>query len=141
VPLTLTDPTMVRYWITMAHAASLVAHGALAAGSGERLVTAADPVELEIGVVAERIWREAGAGEPQIHIAGVRPGETMREVLTGPGEELGDELVQGAAAIRGEAATDDAAALVDEVERAASAEERRRIWLAAMAPVATPAAP
>ena len=32
VPLTLTDPTMVRYWITMAHAASLVAHGALAAG-------------------------------------------------------------------------------------------------------------
>jgi hypothetical protein len=31
VPLTLTDPSMVRFWITKAHAASLVAHGSLAA--------------------------------------------------------------------------------------------------------------
>ena len=139
VPLTLTDPTMARYWITMAHAASLVAHGALAAGAGERLVTAADPIELEIGLVAERIWRQAGVGESQIHIAGVRPGETMREVLTGPGEELGEELVQGAAAIRGWSATDDTAAIVDEVDEAATAEERRQVWLAAMAG-ATPVA-
>ena len=139
VPLTLTDPAMVRYWITMAHAASLVAHGALAAGTGERLVTAADPVEQEIGLIAERIWRQVGVGDPQIHIAGVRPGETMREVLTGPGEALGEELVQGAAAIRGWSAADDAAAIVDEVERAAGAEERRGVWLAAMAG-ATPVA-
>jgi hypothetical protein len=62
-------------------------------------------------------------------------------VLTGPGEELGDELVQGAAAIRGEVSTDDVAAVVDEVERAAGPEERRRIWLAAMAPVPAPATP
>jgi len=139
VPLTLTDPTMVRYWITMAHAASLVAHGALAAATGERLVTADEPAECEIGLIAERIWRQAGAGAPQMHIAGVRPGETMREVLTGPGEELGGELVQGAAAIRAETTSDDAAAVVDEVERAQGPDERRRVWLAAMAG-ATPVA-
>lgn len=43
VPLTLTDPTMVRYWITMAHAASLVAHGALAAAAGAPHVPADHP--------------------------------------------------------------------------------------------------
>lgn len=74
-----------------------------------------------------------------MHIAGVRPGETMREVLTGPGEELGGELVQGAAAIRAEAASDEAAAVVDEVERAPGPDERRRVWLAALAG-ATPVA-
>ena len=39
-----------------------------------------------------------------------------------------------------DASTDDAAALVEEVERAAGAEERRRVWLAAMAPARAPAA-
>jgi FlaA1/EpsC-like NDP-sugar epimerase len=135
VPLTLTDPSMVRYWITMPHAASLVAHGALAARAGERVVTAHDPVELDIGTLAERIWGQAGAGEPQIHIAGVRPGETMREVLTGPGEDLGGELFQGAASIQGVEGGEDLVPVVEEVERSASAEERRRVWLAAMAPV------
>ena len=135
VPLTLTDPTMVRFWITMAHAASLVAHGALAAAGGKRLLTAAEPVELEIGLIAERIWELAGpAGPPDIHIAGVRPGETMTEILVGPGEELGDEVRMGAAAILGDAPTDAAAAVVEQVERGADADERRQAWLAALAP-------
>ena len=135
VPLTLTDPTMVRFWITMAHAASLIAHGALAAGAGTRLLTAAEPVELEIGVVAERIWTATGAGgPPDMHVAGVRPGETMTEILVGPGEKLGDEVRMGAAAIVGDAPTDVAAAVVEEVERGTSAEERRQAWLAALSP-------
>jgi nucleoside-diphosphate-sugar epimerase/sugar phosphate isomerase/epimerase len=143
VPLTLTDPTMERFWITLAHAASLVAHGALAAGGGTRLLTAADPVELPIGVLAERIWRTAGApGEPDLHIAGVRPGETMSEVLVGPGEELGGELHQGAAAITGDdgaAALAHASAVVEEVERAGGADERRAVWLEAIAAAPAPA--
>ncbi|HEX8207652.1 MAG TPA: polysaccharide biosynthesis protein [Solirubrobacteraceae bacterium] len=142
VPLTLTDPSMVRFWITMAHAASLVAHGALAAAGGTRLLTAADPVEEEIGVIAERIWRTAGPGtDPDLHIAGVRPGETMTEILVGPGEELGEEVRMGAAAITGDAPTDVAAAVVEEVERCTGAEERRQAWLAALAPPRAPAAP
>jgi nucleoside-diphosphate-sugar epimerase len=133
VPLTLTEPTMVRYWITMAHAASLVAHGCLAARDGMRLLTAHDPVELSIGELAQRIWRTAASSEPDVHVAGVRPGETTNEVLVGPGEELGGELWQGAASIERDAGPSVAAAIVDEVERAAGASERRAVWLDAIA--------
>ncbi|MDQ3740471.1 MAG: polysaccharide biosynthesis protein [Actinomycetota bacterium] len=141
VPLTLTDPSMVRFWITMAHAASLVAHGSLAARDGTRLLTAADPVELEIGLIAERIWALAGSGgAADMHIAGVRPGETMSEILVGPGEELGEEIRMGAAAIAGDAPTEAAAAVVEEVERCTGAEERRRAWLDALTAPRTPAA-
>jgi nucleoside-diphosphate-sugar epimerase/sugar phosphate isomerase/epimerase len=132
VPLTVTDPTMVRFWITMAHAASLVVHGCLAARDGVRLLTAHDPIELSIGELAERIWRTAAGGEPDLHVAGVRPGETMSEVLVGPGEELGGELWQGAVSIE-HGASPSAAAIVDEVECAAGAAERRAVWLEAMA--------
>jgi FlaA1/EpsC-like NDP-sugar epimerase len=121
----------------MAHAASLVAHGSLAAAGGTRLLTAADPAELSVGTLADRIWRSAtGGSEPEVHIAGVRPGETMNEVLVGPGEELGAVLQQGVVGILGDAPTDAAAAVVEEVERCASAEERRRAWLRALAPAA-----
>jgi nucleoside-diphosphate-sugar epimerase len=135
VPLTLTDPTMERYWITMAHAASLVAHGALAASRGARLLTAAGPVELPIGTVAERIWQQAGDGTVQMHVAGVRPGETMSEVLTGEDEDLAEELFQGARRIAGYTPLDAVMELVHEVEQCATAEERRRTWLRALAPV------
>jgi FlaA1/EpsC-like NDP-sugar epimerase len=142
VPLTLTDPAMVRFWITMAHAAALVGQGCLAAKEGSRLLTAADPIELPIGEVAARIWADAGpTPEPQLHIAGVRPGETMTEVLVGPGEGLGGELYPGTAAITGEAPAESAAAVVEEVERGASVEERRRAWLRALAPAAAPVSP
>lgn len=140
VPLTLTDPTMRRFWITMAHATALVAHGCLAAGAGARLLTVSDPEEVEIGRLAERIWQHAGTGSgPDLHIAGVRPGETMTEVLVGPGEELGGEVFQGAAVILGDAPTDAAAAVVGDVDACTSAEERREAWLRALAPVASPA--
>lgn len=139
VPLTLTDPTMERFWITMAHAAALVAQGALAAGSGVRLLTAHDPVELPIGEVASKIWETAAGGTPDIHVAGVRPGETMNEVLVGPGEELGGELYQGVAGIAGETPVEAMAAVVAEVDRAATAEDRRGVWLDALAAELAPA--
>lgn len=137
VPLALTDPSMERFWITMAHAASLVAHGALAAASGVRLVTAHDPREQAIGEVAARIWQLSAGGEPDMHIAGVRPGETMNEVLIGPGEELGPELHQGVCAITGDVALEAVGDVVDAVDAAPSAEARRQVWLDALA--ATPA--
>src|SRR5207237_9844344 len=56
VPLTVTDTTMVRYWITRGHAAALMAHGALLAAEGHSLLTAADPVSLTVGQLAERTW-------------------------------------------------------------------------------------
>ena len=59
-PLTITDPGMVRYWMTMPHAVTLAAHGALLAGEGTLLAGPADPASLTVGELAERIWREAG---------------------------------------------------------------------------------
>ena len=136
VPLTVTDTGMLRFWITLPHAATLVAHGAL---PGPGLLTAAGAATLTVGELAARIWRGAGGpGEPDLHVVGVRPGETMDEVLCGAGEELGEEVRQGAAAIVAAPPVDAVAALVEEVERAAGAEERRRAWLRALAPTAAP---
>jgi nucleoside-diphosphate-sugar epimerase len=102
VPLTVTDTGMMRFWITGAHAALALAHGALIAEEGEVLCTLHDPAELAVGELAERIWRAAGPGDaPDIELLGIRRGETLTEVLTGAGERLGPERQQGIAPIDG----------------------------------------
>ena len=135
VPLTVTDTGMVRYWITMAGAASLLAHGLLVAGSGETLVAASDAVTLTVGDVAERIWRLAGApGDPEIALTGVRPGETMSEVIAGPGEELGADAYPGVAAIRTAEPTAELVEMVAALGDHPGPAERRAAWLAALSP-------
>ena len=131
VPLTVTDTGMLRYWITMAHAAALVGQSIL---PGPGLLTAADPSMLTVGELASRIWRGAGGGaEPDFHVMGVRPGETMDEVLVGEGERLGGEVWSGVAGIE-RPVTSEVGALVDEVEAQAGSEERRAAWLRALGP-------
>src|SRR5919205_3495718 len=69
VPLTITDTGMLRYWITMAHAAATAAHGALLAGEGVSLAAPADPQQLTVGELARRIWRGGRGGRganPQV---------------------------------------------------------------------------
>src|SRR5205814_6799141 len=113
-PLTVTDTGMIRFWITMSHAACLVAQATLLARDGVPLCTASDAVTLTVGELAERIWRLAGpGGETEIELLGIRRGETLTEVLTGPGEELGAERFQGIAAIEGEIPTAGAAWVVE----------------------------
>src|SRR5262249_58516054 len=74
VPLTVTDTGMVRYWITMSHAACLVAQAALLAGEGIPLCSPHDPVMLTVGELAERIWRLAGPSRrPAVDVRGSRP--------------------------------------------------------------------
>ncbi len=133
VPLTVTDTGMVRYWITMGHAATLAAHAALLGRDGAVLAGPADPVTLTVGQLAERIWRETGGGGmPSLDLVGVRPGEVLREVLLGPEEEWGAQSRPGICSI-------DAAArksewpLPDEglLERAGR-EQARAAWLEAM---------
>jgi nucleoside-diphosphate-sugar epimerase/sugar phosphate isomerase/epimerase len=147
VPLTVTDTGMLRYWITMAHAAALVGQAIL---PGPQLMTAAEPAMLTVGELAARIWRGAGGGaEPDFHVMGVRPGETMDEVLIGAGERLGGEVWSGVAEIAAAPAAGDGAwradpaslaALVEDAERQDGGDERRAVWLRALgpAPVATP---
>ncbi len=127
VPFTITDPDMRRFWMTQAHAASMLAHGVLLAADGERLATAADPAELSVGELASRIWRQAGrGGEPESELVGVRAGEVMTEVLHGPDEALGPEVHQGVAAITGPGP--DAAALLAQID--APPRVRRAAWVA-----------
>jgi nucleoside-diphosphate-sugar epimerase len=133
VPLTVTDTGMVRYWITMSHAACLVAQAALLAGEGVPLCSPHDPEMLTVGELAERIWRLAGpGGETEIELLGIRRGETLSEVLTGPGETLGEERHQGICAIDGEIPTAGAAWVIERLPARGSREEARAIWLEAM---------
>jgi len=133
VPLTVTDTGMLRYWITMAHAATLAAHGTLLASEGVLLATAHDPVVLTVGDLAQRIWRLAGqAGEPDLDVVGIRPGETTSEVLIGPGERMGDERRQGTAEIAGEIPTTAPAWVVERLPADGSRAQARAVWMEAM---------
>jgi FlaA1/EpsC-like NDP-sugar epimerase len=124
---------MIRFWITMSHAACLVAQSALLAADGIPLCTASDAVTLTVGELAERIWGLAGpGGEIEIELMGIRRGETLTEVLTGPGESLGAERHQGIAEIEGEIPTAGAAWVVERLPERGTREEARAIWLEAM---------
>jgi FlaA1/EpsC-like NDP-sugar epimerase len=133
VPLTVTDSGMLRYWITHAHGATLAAHAALLASEGTLLAGPADPVALSVGELAERIWRSAGRpGTPEIEVIGLRPGETLSEVLVGPGETLADERHQGIAPVEGEIPTGGPAWVLEHMPERGSREEARSVWLEAM---------
>ena len=133
VPLTVTDTGMLRYWITMGHAATLAAHGALLAGDGTLLATAHDPVVLTVGELAKRIWTLAGNdGEPDMDVIGIRPGETTSEVLIGPGEEVGEERHQGICEIVGEIPIAAPAWVLERLPARGAREDARAVWMEAM---------
>ena len=133
VPLTITDPGMLRYWITLPHAAVLMAHAALLAAEGEVVATAADPAMLDVGTLGSRIWARAGReGAPAVDLLGIRRGETLREVLVGEGERLGPERRQGIAAIEGDVSTAGAAWIAEHLGERTPREEARAVWLEAM---------
>jgi nucleoside-diphosphate-sugar epimerase/sugar phosphate isomerase/epimerase len=133
IPLTTTNTAMIRYWMTKAHAATLAAHAALLAADGVHLAGPADPATLTVGELAERIWRQEGrAGTPPLDVVGIRPGETMSEVLVAPGEEIGDERHQGIAPIAGEVPTAAPAWVLERLPERGTREEARAVWLEAM---------
>jgi nucleoside-diphosphate-sugar epimerase/sugar phosphate isomerase/epimerase len=133
VPLTVTDTGMLRYWITMAHAVTAAAHGALLAARGARLATPAGAPELTVGEIATRIWRGAGLDEePNIELLGIRRGETMGEVLVGPGERLGEEVYPGLAEIESDVVTAAASWVAERIGAETSRETAREVWREAM---------
>jgi nucleoside-diphosphate-sugar epimerase/sugar phosphate isomerase/epimerase len=133
VPLTVTDTGMLRYWITMAHAVTAAAHGALLAAHGARLATPGGAPELTVGEVATRIWRGAGLdGEPNVELLGIRRGETMAEVLVGPGERLGEELYPGLVEIESDVSTAAASWVAERIGAETSREAAREVWREAM---------
>jgi FlaA1/EpsC-like NDP-sugar epimerase len=133
VPLTVTDTGMMRYWITMAHASTLALAGTLLAADGVLLAGPAEPVQLTVGELADRIWRQAGRpGKPSLDLVGIRRGETLSEVLTGPGELLGTERAQGIASIESEIPTAAPAWVAERLPDGGSREQARAVWLEAM---------
>jgi nucleoside-diphosphate-sugar epimerase/sugar phosphate isomerase/epimerase len=133
IPLTVTDTGMERFWITMAHATTLAAHAALLAADGSVLAGPTNLPTMTVGELAEQIWSFAGReGKPALDRIGIREGETMREVLTGLGEEVGPEADQGIAPILSDNPTDSAAWVAERLPEGVSREEARAIWLEAM---------
>ena len=80
--------------------------------------------------LARRRRRRAG----RHRAAGIRRGETMSEVLTGPGEQLGPERHQGIAAIEGGAPSAGPAWVAERLDAGMSREAARAVWLEAMRP-------
>jgi FlaA1/EpsC-like NDP-sugar epimerase len=89
-PISVTDPEVARYFLTVNEVSSLVIQAtALCAGGEVFLLDVGE--ELRIGELAERMIRSRGL-EPgkdiDIVYTGLRPGEKVRESLTGEHERL-----------------------------------------------------
>jgi FlaA1/EpsC-like NDP-sugar epimerase len=87
-PLTITDPAMTRYWMSMREAVDLVLAAAAAGPPGSTLL--ADPGP-PVGILemAERVRALAGRAEAaRVQVVGVRPGERLAEELASPNERL-----------------------------------------------------
>lgn len=95
-PVTITDPTMTRYLMTISEAVDLVIMAAVVSesqpkggGHGIFMLEMGDPVS--IMTVAETMIRLAGK-KPHLDIPivtiGARPGEKLHEALSAPGEEI-----------------------------------------------------
>lgn len=83
-PVTVTDPAVTRFFMTVSEAVELVIQAGAIGRSGELLVLdMGQPVR--IAEVAERLIAESGR-DLDIVYTGLRPGEKLREDLFGPGE-------------------------------------------------------
>jgi FlaA1/EpsC-like NDP-sugar epimerase len=89
-PVSVTDPEVARYFLTVAEVAGLVVQAAALARGGEVFLLDVGE-EVRIGELAERLIRSSGM-EPgkdiKINYIGLRPGEKLREDLVGEHESL-----------------------------------------------------
>jgi FlaA1/EpsC-like NDP-sugar epimerase len=84
-PVTVTDPDVTRYFMTVEEAVQLVIQAGAIGSGGEALVLdMGSPVRIDD--VARRMVEQAG-GRAQISYTGLRPGEKLHEVLVGEDED------------------------------------------------------
>lgn len=118
LPLTITDPAMDRYWMTMAEATRLLLVAATRRlNEGIYLLDVGEPVG--IGETARRVHAllRPDVGPPVIRETGIRPGERLHEALTFPEERIRPTELPGLLAIAAPAPTADAASWRDELAR------------------------
>jgi FlaA1/EpsC-like NDP-sugar epimerase len=85
-PVTVTDPGVTRYFMTVAEAVQLVLQAGALGGSGEVMVLEmGEPVPIES--VARRLIAMSGKPISIVH-TGLRPGEKLHEVLSSACEQL-----------------------------------------------------
>lgn len=88
-PLTITDPAMSRYWMSMPEAVALLLAAASEGLAGSTLLLdPGDPVS--VLEMAERLRTLVGLGDSPLSFQqiGVRPGERITEALVSPAERL-----------------------------------------------------
>lgn len=78
-PLTLTDPTMTRFLMSLAESVELVEHAFLHANPGDIFVKKAPGATVE--VLARAVASVLGDDDPEIKVIGSRHGEKMHEAL------------------------------------------------------------
>ncbi len=79
-PVTLTDPRIIRYFMTIPEAASLVLQAVSIAKGGELFILdMGQPVRIKD--LAEKMIRLYGTGKEEITVTGLRPGEKLYEEL------------------------------------------------------------
>src|SRR5918992_960559 len=85
-PVTVTHPQMIRYFMTIPEAVSLILQaGAMADGYGTYVLEMGRPVR--ITDLAKKMIEIMGARNVQIKFIGLRPGEKLKEELFEEGEE------------------------------------------------------
>ena len=85
-PVTVTHPDMIRYFMTIPEAVSLILQaGAMAEGYGTYVLEMGRPVA--ITDLARKMIEIMGAANVHIKFVGLRPGEKMKEELFEEGEE------------------------------------------------------
>ena len=89
-PVTVTDPEVARYFLTISEVAGLVIQSAALSKGGELFVLDVGE-EVRIGELAERMIRSRGmepGKEIEIVYKGLGPGEKLRENVTGEHERV-----------------------------------------------------
>ncbi|MHC4975253.1 MAG: polysaccharide biosynthesis protein [Planctomycetota bacterium] len=141
-PITLTDPAMTRYFMTIPEAASLVIQSASLNGSHADVFVLDMGEPVRILDLAERFIRSCGGtprriegpesvvppGEIPLVVTGIRPGEKLHEELSYSAEALQPTPIEGINSWRAPLDdTFDAEAMITQMDQARREESDRRV--------------
>jgi FlaA1/EpsC-like NDP-sugar epimerase len=116
-PITVTDPAMTRYFMSIPEAVHLILHAAcMVERQATYVLDMGEPVN--ILQMAERLIRLCGLRPERdipIVITGLRPGEKLHETLTAVGEELASTIHPQISCIGGETPLPDVERWLDAV--------------------------